>query len=79
MNATSFTTRCRCGYDKRHPMVRPVKRYGVTGAMLLMMGYTALPRRIDITCPTCGAVFNAITAREELVRFRYGEPGVGER
>jgi len=75
----TFATRCRCGHDKRDPAVRPVKKYGLWGAMLLMMGYTARPKRIDVVCGTCGAVFNSITDPAELEKFRYGEPGVDER
>jgi hypothetical protein len=79
MHATPLVTRCECGHDKRHPAVRPVKRYGVTAAMLLLMGYTALPRRIEISCATCGAVFDTITDRGELAKFRYDMPGIYER
>jgi len=77
--AGTFVTRCRCGRDKTDLLVRPVKRYGLWAAMALMMGYTARPMRIDIVCPTCGALFNSITDSAELERFRYGEPGPDER
>ena len=77
--ATPFVTRCRDGYDKNSQAVYPVKRYSLLGAMLLIMGYTARPKRIDIVCPSCGAVFHSITDPAELERFRYGEPRIGER
>ena len=72
-------TRCRCGHDITHPLVRPVKRYSLWGAMALMMGFTARPIRIDFVCGQCGAEFEPITNRKMLERFRYDEPGPGDR
>jgi hypothetical protein len=53
--------------------------HGWFGVFWLMLGYTALPRRIDIVCPSCGAVFRSITDRAELAKYRYREPDRGER
>ena len=78
-SAPPFATRCREGYDKNHPALRPVKRYGFWGAMALLMGYTARPKRIDIVCPACGAVFDSITDPAELEKYRYDEPRIGQR
>ena len=77
--ATPFVTRCRDGYDKTHPAVRAVYRYSIWSTFALLMGYTALPRRIDFVCPSCGAVFHSITDRKELAKFRYREPRIDER
>jgi hypothetical protein len=77
--ATPFVTRCRDGYDKVNPAVRAVYHYPWWSVFLLLFGYTALPRRIDIACPVCGAVFNSITDRKELEKFRYREPRPDER
>ena len=78
MNATSPVVRCQCGHDKAHAGVRPVKRYGWWGQMVLIMGFTARPARIDLVCPTCGTVFESITNPETLERFRYDEPRIGD-
>ena len=78
-NATPFVTRCRDGYDKMHPAVRAVYHHGWWSTLSLLIGYTALPRRIDIVCPQCGAVFNSISDRRELAKFRYREPRPDER
>ena len=78
-NATPFVTRCRDGYDKNHPALRPVKRYGFWGAMAPDDGLHRPAERIDIVCPACGAVFSSITDPAELEKFRYGEPRIGER
>lgn len=43
--------------------------------MCMIMGYTALPNRIDIICAQCGEVFDSITNRSTLERFRFAEPG----
>jgi hypothetical protein len=81
MNATTPETtknlsvpRCRCGHDATHPTVRPTKRYGWWGAMVLIMGFTSRPTRIDLICSTCGSVIESITDRKTRERFRYDEP-----
>ena len=78
-SATRFATRCRDGYDKANPAVRAVYHYPWWSVFLLLFGYTALPWRIDIVCPVCGALFSSITDRKELEKFRYREPRVDER
>jgi hypothetical protein len=59
--------------------VQAVYQYSGLGHVWLMFGYTSLPRRIDIVCPVCGAVFNSITDRKELEKFRFREPRPDER
>jgi hypothetical protein len=76
-NATPAVPRCRCGYGKTHPAVRPAKRYGWWGQMALIMGYTSRPARIDWVCETCGTALDSITDPETLERFRYDEPRRG--
>ena len=78
-HATPSVTRCRDGYDKASPAVRAVYRYGWWSVFGLLIGYTALPRRIDIVCPECGVVFNSIHDPRELAKFRYREPRIDER
>ncbi len=74
-SSNSFVTRCQCGHDRSNPSVQPVRRYSLWGMMGLIMGYTALPKRIDVICARCGAVFDSITNKMTLERFRYAEPG----
>jgi len=76
---TTFVTRCRDGYDKTHPGMRVQYNYSSWGYLWMLMGYTALPYSIDIVCPKCGAVFNSITDRESLEKFRFREPNIDER
>ena len=78
-HATTFVTRCRDGYDITDPALRAVYYYGWSSTFATLLGYTALPRRIDIVCPECGAVFHSITGRKELEKFRYREPRIDER
>jgi hypothetical protein len=75
-NATPPVVHCRCGHDRAHAGVRPVKRYGWWGQMALIMGFTSRPVSIDVVCPTCGTVFESITDRETRERFRYEEPHI---
>jgi hypothetical protein len=77
--ATTFVRRCQDGYSKTSPAVQAVYRYGLWSVFGLMFGYTALPRRIDVVCPKCGALFESITKRKLLEKFRYREPRVYER
>jgi hypothetical protein len=76
---TPSLTRCRDGYDKTNPVVQPVYHYGWWSTFSLLMGYTALPQRIDFVCPRCGTVFGSITDRKALEKFRYRPPHVDER
>jgi len=78
-HAANFVTRCRDGYDKTHPAVRAVYDYGWWSTFAMLMGYTALPRRIDFVSPSCGTVFDSITDRKELAKFRYREPRIDGR
>jgi hypothetical protein len=78
-SGTTFVTRCRDGYEKTNPVVRAVYHHGWWSTFSMLMGYTALPRRIDIVCPVCGAVFRSITDRTEREKFRYREPRPDER
>ena len=73
MNTTP-DARCPCGHDHTHRAARPVKRPSLLGAMVLLMGYTARPVRIDWLCPTCGVVLDSTTDPETLERARYDEP-----
>ena len=77
MNATTADVRCRCGHDRTDPGLRPIKRPSWLGAMVLLMGYTARPVRIDWVCSTCDTVLDAIVDPVTLERFRYGEPRRG--
>jgi len=77
--AMPFVTRCRDGYTKTSPEVQVNYQYSGLGLIWLMFGYTALPRRIDFVCPSCGEVFGSITDRMELEKFRFREPNPDER
>lgn len=74
-----YAVRCRCGHEMANQSVQPVRRYSFFGVMCLLMGYTPLPVRIEFQCTTCGTVFDTITNRRTLERFRYDEPGPGDK
>ena len=71
--------RCRCGHDKRHPLVRPEYRYGGWGLLTLGLFGSPAPERIDFACADCGEAVGSITDRESLARFRHREPLPHER
>ena len=73
-NAAETDFRCPCGHDRTYRNARPVKRPSLLGAMVLLMGYTTRPVRIDWVCPKCGTVLDSVTDPETLERYRYGEP-----
>jgi hypothetical protein len=79
MSATHLVTHCRDGHDKTFPGLQAVYHYPWWSVFLLLFGYTALPRSIDIVCPVCGALFSSITDRKALEKFRYREPRIDER
>jgi hypothetical protein len=70
---------CACGHDKRHPRVRPVKKYGNWGQLAFMFFFTPKPEAIDFVCGRCGQVVDSMTNPDTLERFRYREPRPDER
>jgi hypothetical protein len=77
--AVSEGRRCRCGHDKKHPFVRPVKVYSALGQIAFGLLFTPLPKAINLTCGRCGEIVHTITDPEALQRFRYREPRPDER
>jgi hypothetical protein len=71
--------RCRCGHDKRHPLVRPEYRYSGWGTLVLGLFGSPTPERIDYVCGVCGEAVGSVTDRRSLSRFRHREPLPEER
>jgi hypothetical protein len=71
--------RCRCGHDRRHPLVRPEYRYGGWGLMVLGLFGSPTPARIDYVCTDCGELIESLTDHLTLSRFRHREPLPYER
>ena len=53
--------RCRCGHDKKHPVVSPSAEYTVLGWFLTLMGISARPTAIKFVCRRCDEVVEKTT------------------
>lgn len=71
--------RCRCGYEKTDPHVRPEKEYTFWGQLAFGLMYTPVPKVIRYRCGICKGVVGTIDDPELMQRFRYREPRVDER
>lgn len=76
---TGDSALCRCGYDKRHPRIRPEKHYTFWGQLIFGLVYTPLPIRIDFRCGVCKQVVGSIDDPATLEKFRFREPRPEER
>ncbi len=52
---------CRCGHTRSHPMVQPDPKYSLWGWLLLGLGATPRPIRVEYRCVRCQALFGATT------------------
>jgi hypothetical protein len=58
--------RCRCGFDRTHPMARAEPQYGFIGWLRLVVGVSARPDRVVYRCRRCGTVIEDTAAPEAL-------------
>lgn len=63
---------CACGYDVTHPMVETHEHYGLGGWLLLFMGATPVPVRIDYRCSRCERVLSTTTDPKTLRNYHQG-------
>lgn len=56
---TDTTPRCRCGHDRTHYMVSAEPKYGFWQMIVVIMGISQQPRRIEYRCRRCDQVFDA--------------------
>ena len=62
--------RCRCGYDKRHPMVSHQFDYPLRSWLLVsLLGITRRPSRVKFWCCRCNVVFDSTTDPKVLDSF----------
>lgn len=64
--------KCRCGFDVKHPMIETNEHYNVPGWMLLLMGGTPRPVRVDYRCTRCQTVLATSTDPEVLRNYWQG-------
>ena len=70
--AVTFPEKCRCGYDLRNPMVETKEHYSGPGWVLLFMGATPLPVRVDYRCTRCEVVLGTTTDPKVLRNYWQG-------
>ena len=51
-----FPERCRCGFRLEHPLVAPRLHFSAPKWVLLCLGATPYPSRVDYHCTRCGVV-----------------------
>lgn len=61
---------CRCGHDRRHPLVEATPDYGFWGWFALMGGISAVPKKLTWKCSRCGETVAVSRDREERRAFR---------
>jgi hypothetical protein len=66
---TTIPGHCKCGFDLSHPMVAPALRFSAPKWVLLCMGATPYPSRVDYECTRCHEVLATTDAAEVLQTF----------
>ena len=64
-----FPKRCACGLDLSHPLVQPTLRFSIPKWVVLCLGATPYPSRVDYTCSRCNTVLDSTTKKEVLESF----------
>ena len=65
----TFPQKCRCGYRLDHPMVQPRLRFSAPKWVLLCLGATPYPSRVDYYCSRCDVVLDSTDKKEVLETF----------
>lgn len=67
-----YPEKCRCGYDLTHPLVETKEHYSGGGWVLLVMGATPLPVRVDYVCTRCETKLGSTTDPKVLRDYWQG-------
>jgi len=65
----TFPRRCRCGFGLDHPLVAPRLHFSPPKWILLCLGATPYPSRVDYHCTRCEVVLRSTDERAELEKF----------
>jgi len=65
------TKTCKCGHGIDNPWVSDRARYSLGGWLLIFIGISALPSRIERSCERCGFVFSTSTDKKAREARRY--------
>jgi DNA-directed RNA polymerase subunit RPC12/RpoP len=64
-----FPERCRCGFRLAHPLVGPRLHFSAPKWVLLCMGATPYPSRVDYVCSRCSVVLDSTNEKKVLETF----------
>ncbi len=59
MPAIGERPRCKCGHDRDHYMVSADPQYGLLQLLVVLMGISQRPKRIDYRCRRCDQIFDS--------------------
>ena len=65
----TFPERCKCGYRLDHPMVAPRLHFSPPKWILLCLGATPYPSRVDYCCSRCEVVLQSTFEQKVLETF----------
>ncbi len=65
----TFPERCKCGYKLEHPMVQPRLHFSPPKWILLCLGATPYPSRVDYYCTRCTVVLRSTDEQNVLETF----------
>lgn len=60
---------CRCGHDLSHPLVTPEPSYNLIGWLLLGLGATPRPVRVEYRCSRCGVSLGTTASQDVLKKM----------
>jgi len=65
----TFPARCPCGFGLEHPLVAPRLHFSAPKWVLLCLGATPYPSRVDYCCTRCEVVLGSTDERAVLETF----------
>lgn len=57
---------CKCGNDRKSPLVKAEASYSAAGWLALVFGASAVPKKVVFRCSKCGEAFDETTDPVEL-------------
>ncbi len=65
----TFPQRCKCGFRIEHPLVQPRLHFSPPKWVLLCLGATPYPSRVDYLCTRCSVVLDSTDDRKDMEKF----------
>ena len=64
-----FPERCACGFKVEHPLVQPRLHFSPPKWILLCLGATPYPSRVDTVCTRCQTILGSTKDQAVLEKF----------